>query len=121
MHLTTQCLRFLDLLKSEHESYVKFFSLISAKQSAMEEKNKEAATQADAALMKMASDWVNGAVQEGCDSGTMNQNLIRNGVGRFHIMSKADWADKIPGLLQAMLRRMASEESLAIDSIAPVI
>lgn len=64
-------------------------------------------------VVRICSSWA--------ESDTINQNLVRGGVGRSHQVGGADLADKVPTLVAETHRRMAAEEGLPVESIVVII
>lgn len=82
-----------------------------------EEKNKEAEHTRRAAMWKLASEIVEGVVQQDVEADTQNQNQIRGGLGRVHGLRCEDFAENVPALAASIVRRMAAEENIPLESI----
>ena len=115
------CLLKMVLLKQESEAFMKWYSTMSQTMGAQEEKLKESESHRKASVLKMASEYIAGTVAHDVEIDTYNQNLVRGGIGRFHTMTLDAMSERLPCLLQSMLRRMAAEEGIPTDSIAVLL
>ena len=102
---------YLELLRSEYSQWQGWFASITKTIAQCNEANLRTEQEDKAALQRHAALYLTGLVSQTAAESTLDQNMLRGGVGRLYELGEAEWAMEVPKLVSSSIKRRHALET----------